>query len=68
MPELRDEPRPPEEPARREVDADEMRAIFGAFQRGLDQGRKGIPARPGTTRDDTVTTHADEGTNTDDAR
>ncbi|MER6328521.1 nitrate- and nitrite sensing domain-containing protein [Streptomyces sp. NPDC001034] len=68
VPELRDEPRPPEEPARREVDADEMRAIFGAFQRGLDQGRKGIPARPGTTRDDTVTTHADEGTNTDDAR
>ncbi|MFH7335165.1 nitrate- and nitrite sensing domain-containing protein [Streptomyces sp. KHY 26] len=67
-PELRDEPRPPEEPARREVGAEEMRAIFGAFQRGLDQGRKGIPARPGAIRDDTVTTHADEGTDTDDAR
>lgn len=67
-PELRDEPRPPEKPARREVGAEEMRAIFGAFQRGLDQGRKGIPARPGAIRDDTVTTHADEGTDTDDAR
>ncbi|MFD5429882.1 nitrate- and nitrite sensing domain-containing protein [Streptomyces sp. NPDC127084] len=31
------------EPAK-EVSAEEMRAIFGAFQRGLDRGRKGDPA------------------------
>ncbi|MGW7369586.1 nitrate- and nitrite sensing domain-containing protein, partial [Streptomyces sp. NPDC054841] len=27
----------------REVSADEMRTIFGAFQRGLDRGRKAAP-------------------------
>ncbi|RRQ78890.1 histidine kinase [Streptomyces griseofuscus] len=65
---LRDEPQEQAEGGRREVDADEMRAIFGAFQRGLDQGRKGMPARPGATEGDTVNTHVDEGTDTDDAR
>ncbi|MEW2621855.1 nitrate- and nitrite sensing domain-containing protein [Streptomyces sp. NPDC048106] len=67
VPGLRDEPQPGEKP-RRQVDAEEMRAIFGAFQRGLDQGRKGMPTRSGAPGDDTVTTHADEGTDTDDAR
>ncbi|MGW2560762.1 nitrate- and nitrite sensing domain-containing protein [Streptomyces sp. NPDC001514] len=38
----------PEEPAQ-EVSAEEMRAIFGAFQRGLDRGRKGEPAGPEST-------------------
>jgi signal transduction histidine kinase len=42
----------------REPDAEEMRTIFGAFQRGLDRGRRGLPAH----------THVDEGTDTDDAR
>ncbi|MFG3359212.1 sensor histidine kinase [Streptomyces griseofuscus] len=65
---LRDEPQEQAEGGRREVDAEEMRAIFGAFQRGLDQGRKGMPARPGATEGDTVNTHVDEGTDTDDAR
>ncbi|MFE9451482.1 hypothetical protein [Streptomyces sp. NPDC006739] len=41
-----------------EADAEEMRAVFGAFQRGLERGRKGLPR----------TTHADEGTGADDAR
>ncbi|WP_079174817.1 sensor histidine kinase [Streptomyces malaysiense] len=65
---LRDEPRAQAEDGRREVGADEMRAIFGAFQRGLDQGRKGMPTRPAAGADDTVNTHVDEGTDTDDAR
>ncbi|MFH8341640.1 nitrate- and nitrite sensing domain-containing protein [Streptomyces sp. AM6-12] len=68
---LREEPREQAEGGRREVDAEEMRAIFGAFQRGLDQGRKGMPASPGDHADDTVNTvntHVDEGTDTDDAR
>ncbi|CAL2060784.1 NIT domain-containing protein [Streptomyces murinus] len=65
---LRDEPQDQAKGGRREVDAEEMRSIFGAFQRGLDQGRKGMPARPGTTDGDTVNIHVDEGTDTDDAR
>ncbi|MEU6775862.1 nitrate- and nitrite sensing domain-containing protein [Streptomyces sp. NPDC046759] len=70
-PELRDEPPARGHPAGPEVDAEEMRAIFGAFQRGLDRGRKGLPASPEPTAGadtDAVTTHADEGTDTDDAR
>ncbi|MEV7031736.1 nitrate- and nitrite sensing domain-containing protein [Streptomyces sp. NPDC093272] len=39
-PELRTEPEPG--PVR-ELDADEMRAVFGALQRGLDRGRRGLP-------------------------
>ncbi|WP_317935882.1 nitrate- and nitrite sensing domain-containing protein [Streptomyces cellostaticus] len=42
--ELRDDPPPRPAAPEREVDAEEMRAIFGAFQRGLDRGRKGLPA------------------------
>ncbi|MGW4562527.1 sensor histidine kinase [Streptomyces sp. NPDC004561] len=74
VPELREEPAPRESAGGREVGAEEMRAIFGAFQRGLDRGRKGLPAHDDTTTDadetitDAVTTHADEGTDTDDAR
>ncbi|GHE02397.1 sensor histidine kinase [Streptomyces alanosinicus] len=105
VPELRDEPPPRASEAGPEVDAEEMRAIFGAFQRGLDRGRKGQPAdtakptapqpprgagnrvagphtpapaiddAPRSASDpadppitDTVTTHAPEGTDTDDAR
>ncbi|MER6472950.1 sensor histidine kinase [Streptomyces collinus] len=45
--ELREEPPPRAAAPAREVDADEMRAIFGAFQRGLDRGRKGLPAAGG---------------------
>ncbi|MFJ9817031.1 nitrate- and nitrite sensing domain-containing protein [Streptomyces sp. NPDC101151] len=91
--ELRDDPPPRDAAPEREPDAEEMRAIFGAFQRGLDRGRKGLPAATdtggaprdtgGAPRDtggaptgpgdpasaaDAVTTHADEGTDTDDAR
>ncbi|MFC9282131.1 nitrate- and nitrite sensing domain-containing protein [Streptomyces collinus] len=91
--ELREEPPPRAAAPAREIGADEMRAIFGAFQRGLDAGRKGLPAAGGPdgpdeksslpdggdsitdstdptniTDADTVPTHADEGTDTDDAR
>ncbi|MFF4546443.1 nitrate- and nitrite sensing domain-containing protein [Streptomyces sp. NPDC001406] len=55
---LRDDPPPRDAAPEREVDAEEMRAVFGAFQRGLERGRKGLP----------TTTDADEGTDADDAR
>ncbi|MEU8974156.1 ATP-binding protein [Streptomyces monashensis] len=80
-PELRDDPPAPADTAEREVDADEMRAIFGAFQRGLDRGRKGLPTHhetasgretPGSGGDTPhageATTDAHEGTETDDDR
>ncbi|WP_079176924.1 ATP-binding protein [Streptomyces sp. MUSC 14] len=80
-PELRDDPPAPADTPERQVDADEMRAIFGAFQRGLDRGRKGLPAHhepafgreaPGTGGDTPhageATTDAHEGTETDDDR
>ncbi|MET8248033.1 nitrate- and nitrite sensing domain-containing protein [Streptomyces sp. NPDC005202] len=41
-PALRTEAPPADEPPGREVSAEEVRAIFGAFQRGLDRGRKGL--------------------------
>ncbi|WP_328368297.1 nitrate- and nitrite sensing domain-containing protein [Streptomyces sp. NBC_00445] len=43
-----------------DVTPDEMRAIFGAFQRGTDRGRKGLPADT-TQRTDTEGTDADNG-------
>ncbi|OIK08277.1 sensor histidine kinase [Streptomyces monashensis] len=75
-PELRDDPPTPSDPPERQVDADEMRAIFGAFQRGLDRGRRGLPTHHETasgTGGDTphageATTDAHEGTETDDDR
>ncbi|MFF8867135.1 nitrate- and nitrite sensing domain-containing protein [Streptomyces sp. NPDC015139] len=73
-PELRDEPAGPGAVPERALDPEEMRAIFGAFQRGLDRGRKGLPAAGEPGADGTaaqatdMTTHADEGTDTDDAR
>ncbi|WP_433449104.1 nitrate- and nitrite sensing domain-containing protein [Streptomyces sp. CA-142005] len=42
--ELREDPPAPDTAPGREVDAEEMRTIFGAFQRGLDRGREGLPA------------------------
>ncbi|MFF9152219.1 nitrate- and nitrite sensing domain-containing protein [Streptomyces sp. NPDC014846] len=73
-PELRDDPAGPGAAPERALDPEEMRAIFGAFQRGLDRGRKGLPATGEPVADGTParaadpTTHADEGTDTDDAR
>ncbi|WP_432171341.1 nitrate- and nitrite sensing domain-containing protein [Streptomyces sp. 1222.5] len=73
-PELRDDPAGPGAVPERALDPEEMRAIFGAFQRGLDRGRKGLPAAGEPGADGTaaqateMTTHADEGTDTDDAR
>ncbi|MER6995751.1 ATP-binding protein [Streptomyces sp. NPDC000410] len=49
----------------REVGPEEMRAIFGAFQRGLDRGRRAD--RPGPAGDDAPRTRTtDEGTGHDD--
>ncbi|MER5472891.1 nitrate- and nitrite sensing domain-containing protein [Streptomyces sp. NPDC002685] len=48
-PELRTAGPVADETPEREVTADEMRAVFGAFQRGLDRGRKGLPTQPGTS-------------------
>ncbi|MEV7324976.1 nitrate- and nitrite sensing domain-containing protein [Streptomyces sp. NPDC093970] len=57
-PGLRAEP----EPGRpRDLDADEMRAVFGAFQRGLARGRSGLPLdtdEPTATEERTP--HADD--------
>ncbi|WP_455357953.1 nitrate- and nitrite sensing domain-containing protein [Streptomyces sp. SYSU K21746] len=36
----------------RDVSPEEMRSIFGAFQRGLDRGRSGEPVTPPRPRDD----------------
>ncbi|MGW1806819.1 nitrate- and nitrite sensing domain-containing protein [Streptomyces sp. NPDC002078] len=57
--ELRDEPPPRDGGPGREIDAEEMRAVFGAFQRGLDRGRKGLPATDATARG-TATTNPTE--------
>ncbi|MEU8586099.1 ATP-binding protein [Streptomyces sp. NPDC048664] len=73
-PELRTDARPGAGPPARdsagEPSAEEMRDIFGAFQRGLDRGRKGVPTttapaeRTGTPTERTTT---EEGTDADDA-
>ncbi|WP_225836678.1 nitrate- and nitrite sensing domain-containing protein [Streptomyces sp. NK08204] len=65
VPELRDEPVAPDAVRGRETDAEEMRAIFGAFQRGLDRGRKGLPTTS-DAHDASTDTH--EGTDSDHAR
>ncbi|MEU6367608.1 ATP-binding protein [Streptomyces sp. NPDC046931] len=60
----------PDEAPVREVSAEEVRAIFGAYQRGLDRGRKGIPTEPGPagrTETPTERTDTEEGTDADDA-
>jgi signal transduction histidine kinase len=62
-PELRTEGPAADEPPEREVTAEEVRAVFGAFQRGLDRGRKGLPTGPGSER----RTDTEEGTDADDA-
>ncbi|MFD8820251.1 ATP-binding protein [Streptomyces sp. NPDC059627] len=59
-PELRAGPRTSDRPAARDLDADEMRAVFGAFQRGLDRGRRGVPTGPEEPN------HTDEGPRADD--
>ncbi|MFK0283664.1 nitrate- and nitrite sensing domain-containing protein [Streptomyces sp. NPDC090499] len=56
-PELRSEQAPG---AARDLDADEMRAVFGAFQRGLDRGRRGLPTGPEEPD------HTEKGTRADD--
>ncbi|MFF1743109.1 sensor histidine kinase [Streptomyces mirabilis] len=62
-PELRTEGPAADEPPEREVTPEEVRAVFGAFQRGLDRGRKGLPTGPGSER----RTDTEEGTDADDA-
>ncbi|MGW0997415.1 sensor histidine kinase [Streptomyces sp. NPDC002523] len=62
--ELRDDPPPRDAAAERAVDPEEMRAIFGAFQRGLDRGRRGLPAPTDDTdgaRPDTGRARPDTG-------
>ncbi|MGW9027297.1 sensor histidine kinase [Streptomyces sp. NPDC055722] len=56
--------------AEREVSADELRSILGAFQRGLDRGRKGIPTSTAPTEraePPTEPTETEEGTDSHDA-
>ncbi|MEU1200093.1 nitrate- and nitrite sensing domain-containing protein [Streptomyces sp. NPDC005813] len=60
---LRTEEPASEETPEREVTPEEMRAVFGSFQRGLDRGRRGLPADPGSA----PRTDTEEGTDADDA-
>ncbi|MCX4821715.1 nitrate- and nitrite sensing domain-containing protein [Streptomyces sp. NBC_01142] len=62
---LRDTPPPASEPQGpdREVSPEEMRSIFGAFQRGLDRGRRGDPVDPASQAPRPRTN--DEGTDDD---
>ncbi|MFI0811514.1 sensor histidine kinase [Streptomyces echinatus] len=73
-PQLRDDPPEPGTgpgpgPGR-ELDAEEMRAVLGAFQRGLDRGRKGLPVPDDVHAESAgaADTPDDERTDTDDAR
>ncbi|MGW2856428.1 hypothetical protein ACWDAZ_32175, partial [Streptomyces sp. NPDC001215] len=56
-----------EEAPGREVSAEEVRAIFGAYQRGLSRGRMGIPSDTGPHEPPTERTDTEEGTDADDA-
>ncbi|MFK0111814.1 nitrate- and nitrite sensing domain-containing protein [Streptomyces sp. NPDC091217] len=56
-PELRAEPAPSDT---RDLDADEMRAVFGAFQRGLERGRRGLPTETEEPSDIQEGTPADD--------
>ncbi|MFI6487123.1 nitrate- and nitrite sensing domain-containing protein [Streptomyces sp. NPDC050564] len=62
-PELRTEVPAPDGTSEREVTPEEIRAVFGAFQRGLDRGRKGLPTEPGPAQ----RTDTEEGTAADNA-
>ncbi|MFI0965519.1 nitrate- and nitrite sensing domain-containing protein [Streptomyces sp. NPDC021080] len=72
-PELRDPAPAADGTAEREITPEEMRAVFGAFQRGLDRGRKGLPTQPGTNGSGSARsgpvqrTDTEEGTDADDA-
>ncbi|MFF7189175.1 nitrate- and nitrite sensing domain-containing protein [Streptomyces sp. NPDC008222] len=66
-PGLRTEAPAAEEAPGREVSAEEVRAIFGAYQRGLDRGRKGVPTDTGPHEPPTERTDTEEGTDADDA-
>ncbi|WP_327322252.1 nitrate- and nitrite sensing domain-containing protein [Streptomyces sp. NBC_01210] len=62
---LRDAPSAAAEDPDREVSPEEMRSIFGAFQRGLDRGRKGDPAGPASPGAEPRSRTTDEGTDDD---
>ncbi|MFG2817157.1 nitrate- and nitrite sensing domain-containing protein [Streptomyces sp. NPDC048410] len=61
-PELRADAPPADDTPLGAADPEEMRALFAAFQRGLSDGRNGLPA------DVNADVNADEGTDTDDVR
>ncbi|MER5755743.1 ATP-binding protein [Streptomyces sp. NPDC002088] len=54
-------------PPEREVSAEDMRAIFGAFQRGLDRGRRGVELGPEHPHTRSERTGTEEGRDADDA-
>ncbi|MEU4173331.1 nitrate- and nitrite sensing domain-containing protein [Streptomyces sp. NPDC026665] len=72
-PELRTAAPAADETPERDITPEEMRAVFGAFQRGLDRGRKGLPTSPGTGGSGSAPsgpaqrTDTEEGTDADDA-
>ncbi|MFE1290835.1 nitrate- and nitrite sensing domain-containing protein [Streptomyces sp. NPDC058751] len=72
-PELRTAPPAADGTPEREITPEEMRAVFGAFQRGLDRGRKGLPTglaaggSGSTPSGPAQRTDTEEGTDADDA-
>ncbi|MCX4992307.1 MULTISPECIES: nitrate- and nitrite sensing domain-containing protein [unclassified Streptomyces] len=67
-PELRTAGPVADETPEREVTPEEMRAVFGSFQRGLDRGRRGLPTQPDARRSGpSQRTDTEEGTDADDA-
>ncbi|MET9904370.1 nitrate- and nitrite sensing domain-containing protein [Streptomyces sp. NPDC006446] len=67
-PELRTAGPGADETPEREVTPEEMRAVFGSFQRGLDRGRKGLPTQSDARQSGPAQrTDTEEGTDADDA-
>lgn len=64
-PPLRDAPPPAAGGPDREVSAEEMRSIFGSFQRGLDRGRRGDSVGPESPSAAPQARTTDEGTDDD---
>ncbi|MGW1534395.1 nitrate- and nitrite sensing domain-containing protein [Streptomyces aureus] len=67
-PELRDPAPAAGGTPEREITPEEMRAVFGSYQRGLDRGRRGLPSGPADAPTDPAQrTDIEEGTDADDA-
>ncbi|MFJ1973469.1 nitrate- and nitrite sensing domain-containing protein [Streptomyces sp. NPDC087903] len=59
-----------DEPPERDLTPEEVRAVFGAFQRGIERGRRGLPAHPDAPSGTAPAqqTDTEDGTDADDAQ